>query len=186
MKVYQAGNIMKRLPILLTGLAAALYLGSIPLLAQHVAGHAGGASPDSPGPSASPDGAKGSKSEAGSGTPTSGGMTVSQHLQHNAKLASKLESLLGINGTVNGLSPMQQLQGDATGFNNLGQFVAAVHVSHNLEIPFDQLRAKVVGPPAETLGKAIQFFKPEANSKAETRKARKQASNDVKESESES
>ncbi len=182
MKVYQAGNIMKRLPIFLTGLAAALYLGSIPLLAQHVAGHAGAASPDSPGPSASRDGAKGSKSEAGSGTPTSGGMTVSQHLQHNTKLAQKLENLLGLSGQ----NALSQLQSDATGFNNLGQFVAAVHVSHNLDIPFDQLRAKVVGPPAETLGKAIQFFKPEASSKAETRKARKQANNDVKESESES
>jgi hypothetical protein len=178
---------VKRSTIFLTALAATLYLGSIPLLAQHVGGHAGEASPGSPGPSASrDDGAKGSKSEAGSGTPTSAGMTVSQHLQHNAKLASKLESLLGMNGAVNGLSPLQQLQGDATGFNNLGQFVAAVHVSHNLDIPFDQLRAKVVGPPAETLGKAIQFFKPEADSKAETRKARKQANNDVKESGSES
>lgn len=186
MKVYQARNIMKRLPIFLTALAAAFYLGSIPLLAQHVGGHGGGASPGSPAPASRDDGAKGSKSEAGSGTPASGGMTVSQHLQHNTKLAQKLENLLGINGTLNGVSPLQQLQGDANGFNNLGQFVAAVHVSHNLEIPFDQLRAKVVGPPAETLGKAIQFFKPEANSKAETRKARKQASNDVKESESES
>ncbi len=185
MKVYQAGNIMKRLTIFLTALAAALYLGGIPLLAQaqHAGGHGGGASPGSPGPSASrDDGAKGSKSEAGSGTPTSGGMTVSQHLQHNTKLAQKLENLLGLSGQ----NALSQLQSDATGFNNLGQFVAAVHVSHNLEIPFDQLRAKVVGPPAESLGKAIQFFKPEANSKAETRKARKQANNDVKESESES
>ncbi len=183
MKVYQAGSIMKRLTIFLTVLAAAFYLGSIPLLAQHVDGHAGGASLDSPGPSASRDDAtKGSKSEAGSGMPSSGGMTVSQHLQHNTKLAQKLENVLGLSGQ----NALSQLQSDATGFNNLGQFVAAVHVSHNLDIPFDQLRAKVVGPPAETLGKAIQFFKPEANSKAETRKARKQANNDVKESESES
>ncbi len=183
MKVYQAGNIMKRLPIFLTTLAAALYLGSIPLLAQHGGGHSGGANPGSPGPSASRDDAtKGSKSEAGSGTPTSGGMTVPQHLQHNTKLAQKLENLLGLSGQ----NALSQVQFDATGFNNLGQFVAAVYVSHSLDIPFDQLRAKVVGPPAETLGKAIHFFKAEANSKAETRKARKQANNDVKESESES
>lgn len=181
MKAYPAGNIMKRLTIFLTALAAALYLGSIPLLAQDF-GHGGGGGA-SHSPSASRDsGTKGSKSEAGSGTYTSGGMTVSQHLQHDTKLAHKLEKLLALSGQ----NALSQLQSDAAGFNNLGQFVAAVHVSHNLEIPFDQLRAKVVGPPAETLGKAIQFFKPEANSKAETRKARKQADNDVKESELES
>jgi hypothetical protein len=41
----------------------------------------------------------------------------------------------------------------AQGFKNLGQLVAAVHVSHNFYIPFDQLKAKMIGPPTESLGK---------------------------------
>jgi hypothetical protein len=48
----------------------------------------------------------------------------------------------------------------AEGFRNNGQFVAALHVSQNLGIPFDQLKARVTGPEAVSLGKAIQELKP--------------------------
>ncbi len=72
------------------------------------------------------------------------------------------------------------------GFKNLGQFVAAVHVSHNLGIPFDQLKAKMIGPPSESLGKAIQDLKPAANSKEETKKGEKQAKQDMDDSGKES
>src|SRR5260370_17819864 len=68
------------------------------------------------------------------------------------------------------------------GFKNLGQFVAAVHVSHNLGIPFDQLKAKMMGPPKESLGKAISQLKPTANAKTETKKANSQATDDMNDS----
>jgi hypothetical protein len=61
--------------------------------------------------------------------------------------------------------------------------VAAVHVSHNLGIPFDDLKAKMTGPNAESLGKAIKSLKLEANSKAEAKKAQKQANDDIREAE---
>ena len=103
----------------------------------------------------------------------SGQKTLGQLLTQNTKLAQKLQSLLPA-GT--------DLQTAAQGFKNLGQFVAAVHVSHNLGIPFDQLKAKMQGPPSESLGKAIQQLKPTADSKTETKKATKEAGTDIKDS----
>src|SRR5579859_2740764 len=96
--------------------------------------------------------------------------SVSERLSDNTKLAARLQSLLP-KGT--------NLQTAASGFKNLGQFVAAVHVSHNLGIPFDQLKAKMLGPPSMSLGKAIQALKPTANAKAELKKAQHQAHQDL-------
>jgi hypothetical protein len=100
--------------------------------------------------------------------------TPGELLTHNTHLASKLQSLLPA-GT--------DLEQASQGFKNLGQFVAAVHVSHNLGIPFDQLKAKMIGPPSESLGKAIQALKPEANHKEEAKRAEGQANDDIHETE---
>jgi hypothetical protein len=45
---------------------------------------------------------------------------------------------------------------DTGGFNNHGQYIAAQQVSEHLGIPLDQLKAKMTGDQAESLGKAIQ------------------------------
>src|SRR5258708_27415741 len=102
-----------------------------------------------------------------------GSSSVSERLSDNTKLSGKLQSLLPA-GT--------NLQQAYQGFKNLGQFVAAVHVSHNLGIPFEQLKAKMTGPSAESLGKAIEQLKPTANAKAEAKKANKQADQDMDDS----
>lgn len=147
--------------------AAMLAFMTSPVLAQH--GHGGGM-----GSSASMHGSDHSSSTHGSSGDHSGkGSTqssVSTRLSSNTKLASKLQSLL---------PPGTDLQAAASGFKNLGQFVAAVHVSHNLGIPFDQLKAKMQGPPTESLGKAIHQLKPDANAKAETKTAESEANNDI-------
>ena len=88
----------------------------------------------------------------------------------NTKLASKLQRLLPA-GT--------DLQAAASGFKNLGQFVAAVHVSHNLGIPFDQLKTKILA--GKSLGEAIQELKPNVAAEAEAKKAKKQAKRDMEE-----
>lgn len=103
----------------------------------------------------------------------SGGKTVSDKLSDNTKLSQKLQGLLP-QGT--------NLQTAAQGFKNLGQFVAAVHVSNNLDIPWDQFRSKMIGPPSQSMGKTIQALKPAANAKAETKKAKKQAKQDINDS----
>ena len=97
-------------------------------------------------------------------------------LDHNTQLSTKLEGLLGLSGA----NALSTLKTDAGGFKNFGQFVAAVHVSHNLGIPFSDLQAKMTGSNAVSLGKAIQELKPEANAKNEAKKATTQADNDVR------
>lgn len=146
---------------LLFSLVALVAFMAVPVFAQH--GHSGG--------SHGPDSMHGNSSSHGS---TQGGQkTAGQLLTQNTKLASKLQSLLPA-GT--------NLQTAASGFKNLGQFVAAVHVSHNLGIPFDQLKAKMIGPPSESLGKAIQQLQPAANAKAAVKTAQKQADQDLESS----
>src|SRR5215813_12522307 len=72
-------------------------------------------------------------------------MTVSEQLDRNTHLATKLRGLFPL-GT--------DLKQASSGFKNLGQFVAAAHVSHNLGIPFDQLKARMTGNSSVSLGKA--------------------------------
>jgi hypothetical protein len=98
-------------------------------------------------------------------------------LDQNKRLSAKLENLLGLSGP----NALQNLKNDASGFKNFGQFVAAVHVSRNLDIPFADLQAKMSGDKAMSLGKAIQELKPDADSKGEAKKATAEAAEDVKE-----
>lgn len=125
------------------------------------------------GPSTSTHGNSGSHDTKGpnSTSGTKSRQTIDQKLDGNPKLSAKLQSLLPA-GT--------DLKTAAAGFKNFGQFVAAVHVSHNLGIPFDQLKAKMTGANAESLGKAIKELKPDANAKAETKKAEQEAKDDDK------
>jgi len=96
-------------------------------------------------------------------------------LSHNTAIAGKIKTLTG-----------QDAQSACSGFKNIGQCVAAAHVAKNLDIPggFDALKAKVTGSGAVSLGTAIKGFAPNADAKAETKKANKQASDDLKETSS--
>ncbi|HEX9120040.1 MAG TPA: hypothetical protein VF840_05835 [Terriglobales bacterium] len=94
-------------------------------------------------------------------------------LSRNTKLSSKLDSLLPKGTTA---------QQACSGFKNLGQCVAAIHVSHNLGISFDDLKAKMTGANSESLGKAIHDLKPDGNAKAEAKKGQKQADQDLSQS----
>jgi hypothetical protein len=158
-----------KLKFFLSMVALAVF-AALPAFAQH--GHGGGGASGSMHGSTSMHG-NDSGTHGDSGDHSSKGSSessVSTRLTDNTKLASKLQSLLPA-GT--------NLQTAASGFKNLGQFVAAVHVSHNLGIPFDQLKAKMLGPPSESLGKAIHDLKPTANAKAETKTAESEAHHDI-------
>ncbi len=65
----------------------------------------------------------------------------------NAKLEARLANLLPA-GT--------NMTDAAKGFKNYGQFVAAVHVANNQNIPFSTLKAKMTGTNPMSLGQAIQ------------------------------
>jgi len=77
-------------------------------------------------------------------------------IERNPALKSKVESLLPAG---------ENLQTAATGFKNEGQFIAALHVSSNLGIPFDQLKAKMMSNPPMSLGQAIHALKPALSDK---------------------
>src|SRR6266446_5693685 len=96
-------------------------------------------------------------------------------LSHNTAIADKIKTLTGEDAAT-----------ACSGFKNMGQCVAAAHVAKNLNIPggFDALKAKITGTGAMSLGKAIESLAPDASAKAESKKANKQASDDLKETNS--
>lgn len=112
-----------------------------------------------------------STAKAGTGTTTTGstptGSTpgtltaVQQKLQKNTHLADKLQGRLPA-GT--------DLMTAASGFRNLGQFVAAVNVSNNLGIKFTDLKTRMVDEDM-SLGQAIQDARPTADSPTAVRRA---------------
>jgi glucose/arabinose dehydrogenase len=65
-----------------------------------------------------------------------------------------------------------------TGFRSVAECAATLHVSQNLSIPFPDLKSKVTG--GAKLGAAIHQLKPDANVKAELRKAEEQARSDTR------
>ncbi|MBI4459485.1 MAG: hypothetical protein HY648_05450 [Acidobacteria bacterium] len=187
---------MRRLMILFASFAVALCLSTLPAAAQRGrgAGGSGGGpmgSPGSPGMSGSQKGGMQGGMGQGQGThhPEMGGQmggehrgqpheaqtgkrpTVAHQLERNERLRSKLQGVLPA-GT--------DLQQAATGFKNLGEFVAAAHVSHNLGIPFANLKAKM--STGSNLGEAIHELKPDVDHNAEAKKAREQARKVLKES----
>ena len=179
---------MKRKTALLAALALAVSLRCFPLFAQRGGGAGMGAGmgggmgsnmgrgmgDSRGGPDMNRGGRMGGMDQGTRQGQSMGAKSPTEILSQNTKLSSQLGKLLP-EGT--------NVQEAAAGFKNLGQFVAAVHVSQNLGIPFDQLKAKMTGPDSESLGKAIKSMRPDVKSKAEAKKARKQAKEDIRHAE---
>jgi hypothetical protein len=174
---------MKTTYILLLTIAVATYCA--PALAQHGHGPGGPGGMGMNGMGASSHGngnANGGMNHASDAGATHG-KTMDQLLTQNTKLSDKLSKLTG--------EPAQQA---CSGFKNLGQCVAAAHVSNNLHISFDCLKSDMTGTaPASTascpagtgtksmsLGKSIQTLKPTTDSKTESKKGQQQADQDLK------
>jgi hypothetical protein len=88
------------------------------------------------------------------------------------------------------LGPTTDLNAATAGFKNFGQFVAAVNVSNNLGIKFDDLKAAMTGTtmagtstgkPQLSLGQAIQQLKPGVDSTTEAQKAQVEANVEISE-----
>ncbi|MDE3164225.1 MAG: hypothetical protein KGN36_00320 [Acidobacteriota bacterium] len=100
--------------------------------------------------------------------------SVGDRVVSNPALATRIRPLLPTGASV---------QSAANGFRNQGQFLAALHVSHNLNIPFDQLKSRMTGSQPESLGKAIHDLRPEMNNssvKKEVKTAQQQSSQDAR------
>ncbi len=141
------------------------HMGGPPSAAGSSMGSGGSSMGDSHGMSGSHDatGTSNRPSDAGKQSPDT---ILSRDTQLNANLQKLLPK---------GTTPQQA----CSGFKNLGQCVAAIHVAHNLGISFDDLKAKMTGTKPESLGKSIHDLKPDVNAKAEAKKAEKEANQDL-------
>jgi ABC-type hemin transport system substrate-binding protein len=96
-------------------------------------------------------------------------LTVAQRIDAHPDLVTRLTPLLPSGMT---------LDQAAAGFKTQGQFIAALHVSKDLNIPFDKLKADMTG--GDSLGQAIKDLAPTANVKAAVGQAEKEARADLK------
>ena len=116
-------------------------------------------------------------------------------------IAKKISSNPGLQPKVNALLPTGMALNQASlGFKNQGQFIAALHVSRNLGIPFADLKTAMTGirpttmgttagattgsstTPSQTtisLGQAIQKLRPSANAESAETTAEHQATVDL-------
>jgi hypothetical protein len=140
---------MKRLLISIGGLLAVMYLSTMLPATQGIR-------------------AKGSPRSL----PKAAAKTPGQRLPLNKKVSDRLSALLSQQDP-----PVTDPQAASQGFKNLDQFVAAVHASQNLGIPFDQL--KTAAQTSGSLNKAIRVLKPDADVNAAVREATLQTLEDL-------
>ena len=95
--------------------------------------------------------------------------TTPRSLPKNPKLVERLRAMLPAGTDINTA---------ADGFRNQGQFVAAVHVSNNLGIPFADLKTQMV-TDQKSLGQAIQTLRPAVDAAGESQRASRQADADL-------
>ena len=161
---------MKKLAIVFFSLAVVLFLSNASLFAQR--GNGG----ENRGNTATTSNAgkldKSDKSQPNAKSTTNKSATIAENIQSNPKLASKLQGMLPTGAT---------LEQASAGFKSQGQFIAALHVSKNLNIPFDALKTKMTGPSPESLGKVIHDLRPDLSAgkaNEEAKKAEKEAKED--------
>jgi hypothetical protein len=109
-------------------------------------------------------------------------------------IATKIASKPALNAKISAMLPTvkgktMSLNDASMGFKNQGQFIAALHVSQNLNIPFMDLKNAMVtktgtGATAEfnqtsSLGQAIQTVKKNASATTEVEKAEQQTNADL-------
>jgi hypothetical protein len=176
-------------------LAAAVVLSAAPVLAQgrgnsqpHGSPHAttttqsgshGSSGPHSSKPTTTTTSTSTSTTTTGGTNTTTTTTTttnpIAQKIQSHPQLASKVTNMLPAGMT---------LAQASAGFKNQGQFIAALHVSHNLNIPFADLKKTMMGGATGTtqtvsLGQAIHKLRPTADSETATQTATTQANGDL-------
>jgi len=111
---------------------------------------------------------------SGSGTPRVN--PIAQKISANPQLESRLATLLPAGMTLDQAS---------AGFRNQGQFIAALHVSHNLNIPFTDLKSTILGTSAAgstkpmSLGQAIHKLRPNVDADGEAKRGTSEADSDA-------
>ena len=174
----------------LAALSLAVFLYTTTALAQH--GHAGGMGSgmgNSMGHGSMNASDHGSSSSASNGSAPTSSQKISDVLSKNPAIGDKIMALTGDSkGAADACS----------GFKNIGQCIAAAHVSKNVSgLNFYCMRLAMTGTalpansnitcnlpanfkPGVSLGKAIQTFDPQADTKTETNKAATETQKDLK------
>jgi hypothetical protein len=98
---------------------------------------------------------------------------VQKELQRNLVLADSLRGRLPAGA---------DLHAAAGGFRRLELFVATLHASNNIDIPFSELKRRIVND-GMTLGQAIQDMRPKSRYWQEARRAEDEAAATIRTSE---
>jgi formiminotetrahydrofolate cyclodeaminase len=159
---------MRGLVVAITGFLIIIYLSALLAAAKRAQVQGCGAASQESERTRAASSSKGEATKAGRKTP-------GELLAQNKKLSDKLTALLRQQNP-----PVTDLQAASQGFTALAQFVAAVHISHNLGIPFDQLKTQA--QTNRSYSKAIHVLRPDADAKAEAMKAAEQAVDDMRSS----
>jgi hypothetical protein len=90
-------------------------------------------------------------------------------IERNSTLSKRVQAMIPAGTT---------LKEASAGFKNQGQFIAALHASRNLDIPFWQLKTAMTGSRQLSLGQAIHELRPNLNendANAEAKRAERDA-----------
>ena len=102
-----------------------------------------------------------------------GGDDLADRLAANTALAARIQTLL---------PPGVSLQASAAGFRDEAEFIAALHLSRNLNIPFNELKADLTGAKHHPLSTALRDLRPELRASGisrHVRRAQQQAKGDL-------
>jgi hypothetical protein len=101
---------------------------------------------------------------------TAGNDSVARSIDARPWLAARIQPLLPRGSSIASAS---------IGFKNDGQFLAALHASQNLSIPFPTLKNAVIGANAVSLVQAIRVMRRLVDATAEANRAEQQATSDL-------
>ena len=97
----------------------------------------------------------------------------SLNASQNAALSSQLTPLLAASSSMTAA---------AAGFHDDREFITAAHAAHNLNIPFDRVKAETTGRKSMSLDAAVRKLRPDLDSKAAKESvslAQKQTARDI-------
>ncbi len=104
----------------------------------------------------------------------------SEHHGNVVPFADRIAANAALTARLTPLLPSGMTLADAAkGFRNQGQFIAALHAAKDLNVPFTDLKAEMVGSEHDSLGQAIHDLKPAADAKAAAKTAGTEAHADI-------
>jgi hypothetical protein len=98
-------------------------------------------------------------------------VSISDRISSSTQLNAKVQALLPSGMTLNQASK---------GFTSERRFLAALHASKDLNIPFAQIKSEMTGGDHDSLARAIQELKPAADATTAVRTAQAEAAADIR------